>query len=67
MPVADIGPLAALTDLNYLDIANTQVTDLTPLAHLTHLVGLKLENDAITDFSPLKDVYTNLTDKDFEM
>ena len=42
-----------LTQLNSLDLSNTQVTDLSPLSVLTQLNSLYLRNTQVTDLSPL--------------
>jgi hypothetical protein len=42
-----------LTQLNRLDLRNTQVTDLSPLSVLTQLNLLDLSNTQVTDISPL--------------
>lgn len=65
--VADITPLTGLTQLEQLDLSNNQITDLSPLAGLDNLWGLSIGENPITDFSPLKDIYPNLTAKDFEL
>jgi Leucine-rich repeat (LRR) protein len=56
-----------MTGLEQLQLGNTPVSDVTPLAGLTNLKTLELKDTAVTDFSPLKDIYPNLTDKDFEL
>lgn len=65
--ISDLTVLSGLTRLEELTFTNSQVTDVTPLAVLTNLKKLKLAENPITDLSPLKDIYPNLTEKDFEM
>ena len=52
-----------LTQLNSLDLSNTQVTDLSPLSVLTQLNSLYLRNTQVTDLSPLS-VLTQLNSLD---
>ena len=56
-----------MKDLEKLQLHDTKITDVSPLAGLTKLKQLTLKNTAVTDFSPLKDIYPNLTEKDFEL
>ena len=65
--VADISPLAGLTQLERLELNNNQITNISPLAGLNNLRALFLRENHITDFSPLKDIYPNLSEKDFEL
>jgi internalin A len=65
--IADIGALSGMTGLYRLYLDENQITDVTPLAGLKNLTSLKLAENPIEDFSPLKDIYPNLTEKDFEM
>ena len=65
--IRDLSCLSGLTNLQTLGLKNTQVTDVSPLAGLTNLKELMLEGNAITDYSPLKNIYPNLTNKDFEI
>jgi hypothetical protein len=51
--VRDISPLARLTTLKRLDLANTSVSDLSPLSGLTMLEDLDLQETSATDLSPL--------------
>ena len=62
----DIGPLAALTGLKTLYLEDDFV-DLSPLAGLTNLTTLYVSPSGGQDLSVLKDIYPNLTDKNFEM
>ncbi len=64
---ADTSVLAGLKDLDMLQLHSTKVADVSPLAGLTKLRNLSLADTMVTDFSPLKDIYPNLTKKDFEM
>lgn len=52
--VRDITPLAKVTSLKSLNIANTQVEDLKPLRNLTKLEILDFSNTTIDDLTPLK-------------
>jgi hypothetical protein len=58
--VADVTPLAGLTNLTYLDLEGTRVADVTPLAGLTNLTSLDLRNTKVADVTPLAGL-TNLT------
>lgn len=50
----DLGPVAALTDLEELWVQESHVTDLTPLSGLTDLRRLELNRSySLTDLSPL--------------
>ena len=51
--ITDITPLAALTNLTYLQLINQRVSDITPLAGLKKLTNLNLANNQIADFSSL--------------
>ncbi len=51
--LADVAPLAALTELQRLDLAGTQVSDLAPLAALNELRSLDLNGTHISDLTPL--------------
>ncbi len=52
--IKDIGPLAALTKLQELQIWGTRnITDLTPLAGMTELRSLWISDNLISDVSPL--------------
>jgi Leucine-rich repeat (LRR) protein len=65
--MSDLSVLAGLTGLEILGLKKTKVTDVTPLAGLKKLTRLDFSENAITDFSPLKEIYPNLTEKDFEL
>ena len=58
--VADITPLAGLTNLTAIDIQDNRVTDISPLKNLVNLEKLYVDFNHISDFSSLKDL-TNLT------
>lgn len=58
--VADITPLAGLTNLTSVDIQDNRVTDISPLKNLVNLEKLYVDFNHISDFSSLKDL-TNLT------
>ena len=51
--VADLGPLAELNLLHYMDLGGNPVSDLAPLAGLAGLVWLRLERTGLTDLDPL--------------
>jgi internalin A len=51
--VADLAPLADLSELRVLDLQNTRVMDLGPLAGLAELKALDLKNSAVADLRPL--------------
>ncbi|NKB66056.1 MAG: hypothetical protein GKR89_03240 [Candidatus Latescibacteria bacterium] len=57
--LADIGPLALLTELERLDLTNNQLVDATPLAQLENLELLYLSGNRIADVGPLGQL-TNL-------
>ena len=66
--IGSVEVLSGLTNLNALYLRNVAV-DLTPLAGLTNLTTLYLSepntNGYAPDYSVLKDIYPNLTDKNF--
>lgn len=51
--LADLAPLAGLTNLSTLNLSGNEIHDLRPLAHLTKLVTVNLAQNEITDVSPL--------------
>ena len=51
--IEDLTPLAALRDLNYLDLSENDIDDVTPLADLLELTELELSHNAISDAAPL--------------
>ncbi|MEW6496057.1 MAG: leucine-rich repeat domain-containing protein [Cyanobacteriota bacterium] len=57
--IADVRPLAGLTNLEQLDLSFNTITDVTPLATLTNLKQLFLDHNPIADVSPLAKL-TNL-------
>ena len=57
--VDDLAPVAALSNLQKLDIGLTHLNDLSPLAHLTTLGEIFLDETQVTDLSPLAGL-TNL-------
>ena len=68
--VNDIGPLKNLTNLNTLYMEGVAVEDFTPIAQLKNLKTLYLFIDTQKyhpDTSVLKEIYPNLTDKNFEL
>ena len=52
--IADLSPLAAMTELKRLDLSNcSRITDLSPLSSLSDLKYLNLSMTAVTDLTPL--------------
>jgi internalin A len=51
--LADLAPLAGLTNLLTLDLSGNEIHDLRPLAPLTKLVTIDLAQNEVTDLSPL--------------
>ena len=58
--ISNVSPLAALTNLWYLDLSNNAIMDATPLGTMTSLDTLLLAGNQISDVSPLV-ALTNLT------
>ncbi len=54
--IEDIGPLAALENLRYLNLHNNPVSDLSPLSELAHLEYLFFDNTDVTDLAPLSSI-----------
>ncbi|PHS11940.1 MAG: hypothetical protein COA78_08770 [Blastopirellula sp.] len=52
--IADLAPLASLTDLKKIWIPFSNVTDLSSIAHLTQIEELSLSGSSVTDLSPLE-------------
>ncbi len=52
----DIGPIAELQDLEYLELFWCAVTDITPLTKLAHLTDLNLCSNKVKDWRPLKEM-----------
>ena len=53
-PIADISPLAHLTQLSFLRLNDCwTIDDISPLAHLKKLEGLDLDRNLIVDIGPL--------------
>lgn len=52
-PVTDLSPLAALDDLEYVELFMQNITDISPLANKTKLLDLNLCHNNVTDLSPL--------------
>ncbi|MGP6087813.1 leucine-rich repeat domain-containing protein [Antarctobacter jejuensis] len=65
--IADLQPLAPLTQIEKLDLRMTRVTDLSPLSGMRRLRNLYLEGSPVADLSPLagltrlKDLWLNGT------
>ena len=64
--IQDISPIANMKDLERLYMEGNLVQDLSPLAGLGKLKSLLLNDNPVMDYSVLKDIYPNLTEKDFE-
>ena len=58
--ISSLEPLASLTSLRYLYLADHEITELGPLSGMTALETLDLFNNAIADVSPLSGL-TSLT------
>ena len=56
--VGDLGNIARLGNLRFLDLGNNRISDLSPLTQLSKLSGLNLSNNQITDVSPLLRIST---------
>ncbi|MFH1511851.1 MAG: leucine-rich repeat domain-containing protein [Bacillota bacterium] len=65
--ISDLSPLAGLTKLWNLNIGGNQVTDIGALAGLANLTELYLSGNPVTDYLPVRDIYPQLTQKDFTM
>ena len=63
--VSDISPLAALKELQTLDLLNSGVSDIQPLSGLTELRTLLLKGNPIRDLTPLSGL--NLTDLKYDV
>ena len=51
--IADISPLANLTNLTELSLENNSISDISPLAELNSVESLWLDSNSISDISPL--------------
>lgn len=56
--VRDLGPLAALSDIDTLNISFTRVADLSPVSHLTTIRRLEAAQCPLSDISPLSELST---------
>ena len=63
--VSDISPLAALKELQTLDLLNSGISDIRPLSGLTELRTLLLKGNPIKDFTPLSGL--NLTNLKYDV
>ena len=54
--ITDITPLANLTKLRFLDLAENRIVDIGPLANLTALEELRVHKNLIVDFSPIQGI-----------
>ena len=63
--VSDISPLAALKELQTLDLLNSGVSDIRPLSGLTELRTLLLKGNRIKDLTPLSGL--NLTNLKYDV
>ena len=52
----NVGELAALQDLEYLELFTCGIRDITPLTKLTKLMDLNLGNNQVEDWRPLKEM-----------
>lgn len=52
----DLSPLAGLTNLQELDVSNTEVSDLSPLSGLTNLQQLYIWKTSVNNLSPLSNL-----------
>jgi Leucine-rich repeat (LRR) protein len=52
-PITDIGPLAELRELSWLDLSGNAISDLSPLAGHTELEWIDLTRNAVEDLGPL--------------
>ena len=64
--IQDLSPIANMKNLERLYMEENLVQDLSPLAGLTKLTSLLVSDNPVMDYSVLKDIYPNLTEKDFE-
>ena len=53
-------PLAKLTDLKWLELADNKITDVSPLAQLKNLTWLHVGGNMVSDFSPLDGLRENI-------
>jgi Leucine-rich repeat (LRR) protein len=58
--ISDLGPLAGLINLEYINLMSNQISDLGPLAGLINLEYINLEGNQISDLGPLAGL-TNLS------
>ena len=64
--IQDISPIANMKNLERFYMEGNLVQDLSPLAGLNKLSALLVSDNPVMDYSVLKDIYPNLTEKDFE-
>ena len=64
--IQDLSPIANMKNLERFYMEENLVQDLSPLAGLTKLTSLLVSDNPVMDYSVLKDIYPNLTEKDFE-
>lgn len=65
--IKDISFIEGLANLEHVDLSDNRIEDITPLENKDKLVKLHLSNNPIKDYSPVAGVYTQLTDKDFQL
>lgn len=67
--IRELGPLSELMSLEDLRLENVMIDDYSPLAGLTNLKTLYIAQGEgyNPDLSPLAGIYSNLTDKNFEI
>jgi internalin A len=51
--IADVNPIASLSNLAYLSLGDNQIRDIRPLAKLTKLRSLSLYSNQVSDITPL--------------
>lgn len=63
--VTSLVGLENLTQLEYLDLRDNNISDIDKISLLTNLHTLYLDDNLIDDYTPLKSIYNNLTETDF--
>lgn len=63
--INDIKALAHLPEIVRLKLNNNNISDIEVLSELKNLRTLYLDGNPISNYSPVKDIYVQLTDKDF--
>lgn len=65
--IRNIEALANMKKLRQVQLKNNNIKDVSPLAGLENLKVLHLAGNPIENLTTLKDIYPNLTNKDFEL